>query len=155
MLSALLLSKAAVALERGIELEISAETTAVPSHLPAHDLITLVGNLVDNALDAVAGAPGERRVSVSVQTRDGQLAIQVRDTGAGVPPTILEKIFAEGFSTKPRMRGRPRGLGLALVRETVRRLGGEVDVANDHGAVFTVRVPVPAAPGASSAAAEP
>jgi two-component system CitB family sensor kinase len=153
VLSALLLSKAAVALERGIELEISSGTTVAASRLPAHDLITLVGNLVDNALDAVAGAAGERRVSVSVQTHDGQLAIQVRDTGPGVPPAILEKIFSEGFSTKPRMRGRPRGLGLALVLETVRRLGGEVDVANDGGAVFTVRVPVLAAPEPTVAAA--
>ena len=146
VLGALLLSKAALASERGVELNITGETLAAISPLPPADLITVVGNLVDNALDAAAASPAGRRVDLTAGPEDGEFVIRVRDTGGGVPEAIAGKVFTEGFSTKPKTRGRPRGLGLALVRETVRRYGGEVMVANDGGAVFTVRLPLAGEP---------
>jgi two-component system CitB family sensor kinase len=149
VLGALLLAKAAVASERGVELRVSDDTVLTEKVLEGGDLITLVGNLVDNALDAAAVSTGERWVAVSVTAGD-DLVVRVQDSGAGVPEALLGRVFEEGFSTKSRTGGRRRGIGLALVREMARNHGGEIEVANQRGAgaVFTARLPlrVPARP---------
>ena len=142
VLGALLLAKAAVASERGIELRVSDDTVMTRSALDSEDLITLLGNLVDNALDAAASSAGERWVSVSVTDRDGDIVIKVHDSGPGVAEGVDGQIFQEGFSTKAGHGRKSRGFGLALVRPVARRHGGDVDVVNDGGAVFTVRIPV-------------
>ena len=147
VLGALLLAKAAVASERGIELRVSDDTMLTERALDGQDLITLVGNLIDNALDSAALAKGERWVAVAVCVQDGDLVVRVEDSGAGVPAELRDKVFDEGFSTKPRGAGRRRGIGLALVREVARRHGGEVSLDGEAGATFIARVParVPAA----------
>jgi two-component system CitB family sensor kinase len=148
VLSGLLLAKAAVASERGIELRVGDDTALTESPLSPDDLITLLGNLVDNALDAAAQSRVERWVSVVVGVQDGDLVIRVEDSGPGVAEADRERVFVEGFSTKSRARGLRRGIGLALVREVAQRHGGDVTVAGERGAVFTVRLPVclPVAP---------
>jgi two-component system CitB family sensor kinase len=143
VLGAMLLAKAAVASERGIELRVSDNTVMTRSSLDSEDLITLLGNLIDNALDAAAtSSDGNRWVSVSVTEHEGHLVMRVHDSGPGIPEGVDGQIFQEGFSTKPGAgRGR-RGFGLALVRQVARRNGGEVTAVNDGGAVFTVRIPM-------------
>ena len=149
VLGALLLAKAAVASERGVELRVSDDTVLTEKVLEGGDLITLVGNLIDNALDAAAVSTGERWVAVSV-TAGADLVVRVQDSGAGVPEALLGRVFEEGFSTKSRTGGRRRGIGLALAREMARNHAGEIEVANQRGAgaVFTARLPlqVPARP---------
>jgi two-component system, CitB family, sensor kinase len=150
VLGALLLAKAAVASERSIELRVSDDTMmtrtaagraqGAPS-LASEDLITLLGNLIDNALDAAASSEKERWVSVSVTEQRGELVIKVHDSGPGVPENLDGQIYQEGFSTKSGPGRRRRGFGLALVRQVARRHGGDVTVANDGGALFTVRIP--------------
>ena len=142
VLGALLLAKAAIASERGVELRVSDDTVLTEKVLEGNDLITLVGNLIDNALDSAGQSRGERWVSVAVSAQQEDLVIRVADSGAGVPDRLLDKVFEEGFTTKPRGGGRRRGIGLALVREVARRHGGDVEVANEVGAVFTVRLPL-------------
>ena len=141
VLGALLLAKAAVASERGIELRVSDDTVMTRSSLDPEELITLLGNLIDNGLDAAAASPGERWVSVSVTEQDGELVMKVHDSGAGIPEGVDGQIFQEGFTTKPGPR-RGRGFGLALVRQVAHRNGGEVTVRNAGGAEFTVHVPL-------------
>ncbi len=141
VLGALLLAKAAVASERGIELRVSEDTVMTRSSLDSEDLITLLGNLVDNALDAAGTSTEERWVSVSVTEQESELVIRVHDSGPGIPDGIDGQIFQEGFSTKSRP-GRRRGFGLALVRQVVNRSGGSVTTVNDRGALFTVRIPL-------------
>lgn len=141
VLGALLLAKAAVASERGIELRVTRGTELARSPLDVDDLITLVGNLVDNAIEAAAGSD-ERWVEVYVATEGPELVVQVRDSGPGVPPGLQETVFVEGFTTRPRSDGRRRGIGLALVRQVAHRHGGEVRVDNQGGSVFTARLPV-------------
>ena len=141
VLGALLLAKAAVASERGIELRVSDDTMITRSSLDSEDLITLLGNLIDNALDAAASGGADRWVSVSVTEQAGDLVIKVHDSGAGVPAGVEGQMFNEGFSTKSGPGPRRRGFGLALVRQVARRNGGGVEVVNDGGALFTVRVP--------------
>ena len=115
--------------------------------LDSDGLITLLGNLIDNALDAASSGGGEHWVSIAVTVQGSELVMKVHDSGGGVPAEIADQVFQEGFSTKSR-RGKRRGFGLALVRQVARRMGGEVSVVNEGGALFTVRLPlkVPVAP---------
>lgn len=145
VLGALLLAKAAVATERGIELRVSDNTVMTHSSLDGEDLITLLGNLIDNALDAAAASPGERWVSVSVTEKDNELVIKVHDSGTGIPTGVDGQIFQEGFSTKNGHGRKRRGFGLALVRQVAHRNGGTVAASNDGGALFVVRIPIKAA----------
>ena len=170
VLAALLLGKAAEANERGVELEVDPSSTVPEGVIPARDLITVVGNLLDNAIDAAAAAPGPRRVGFSswiedVPSDDGiasTLVLQVSDSGAGLDDTSAAKAFTRGWSTKPHERLVGHGLGLALVGQATNRHHGSIGVgrAADRvpgdeglggavllesafvGAVFTVRLPL-------------
>jgi two-component system, CitB family, sensor kinase len=141
VLGALLLAKAATASERGIELRVSDDTVIGRTSVQSEDLVTVLGNLLDNALDAAATSSGERWVNVSVTEQGGQVAITVQDSGSGIPAGIGDQIFEEGFSTKSGPGRKRRGLGLALVRQVAHRTGGEITVVNEGGALFTVRIP--------------
>ncbi len=142
VLGALLLAKAALASERGIELRVSDDTVMTRSALDSEDLITLLGNLIDNALDAAGSSSTERWVSVSVTQQQDEVVIRVHDSGPGVPESLNGQIFQEGFSTKSGPGRKRRGFGLALVRQVAHRHGGMVSVVNDGGALFIVRLPV-------------
>ncbi|HET8606426.1 MAG TPA: ATP-binding protein, partial [Gaiellaceae bacterium] len=140
ILLGLLLGKAAVASERGVELRIAPET-ALPEDVPyVRDLVTVVGNLVDNALDSVAPL-GDGFVEVAILAEPDGVVVRVHDSGPGVDPALVDEIFRDGFTTKVATGGGRRGLGLALVSQAARRRGGQVAVENEGGAVFTVRLP--------------
>ena len=140
----LLLGKAAEASERGIRLEISPATWLSESPGKVQVITTVVGNLVDNAMEALVGQPPPRHVLVEIVEDDDQIAVRVSDNGPGVPADRVAHIFSDGYTTKAAHYDRPGGLGLALVHRLVTRLGGTVDVAPGHdgtGAVFTVTLP--------------
>lgn len=155
VLSALLLGKASVASERGVDLAITAGA-ALPGVLAdPNGLVVVIGNLIDNALDSAHAGTGQPRVEVALWVADDELVIQVHDSGPGIPPDIATEIFTDGFTTKvATSRSRRRGLGLALVSQEVDRRGGRIEVGNDKGATFTVRIPVPEAVASGQAAAE-
>lgn len=127
VLAALLLGKSAEAAERGAELVISQDSELDDPGLDPRELVTIVGNLIDNALDAAG------RVEVRLRGGEEEVVIRVADDGPG--PADLAA-FEKGWTTK----GDGHGLGLALVGQAVRRLGGSIEVA---GSAFTVRLPVP------------
>ncbi|MET8956892.1 ATP-binding protein [Streptomyces sp. NPDC004393] len=162
VLAALLLGKAAQANERGVELVVSEASRIddglLPPSLPARDLVTILGNLIDNAVDAAQGSEGGR-VTVTACAEGAELVLRVSDTGAGVDPAHAEAVFRRGWSTKPAPAPGGRGLGLALVRQTVRRHEGTLTVseAAGGGAEFEARIPLPtvgAASGTDAAAAD-
>jgi two-component system CitB family sensor kinase len=142
VLAALLLGKAAEANERGVEL-VLAEGLAVPQHgIDGRDLVTIVGNLIDNAIDAACAAPGPRVVQVNavLDPDPAMLRIEVGDSGAGIEPADRERVFDRGWSTKSD--GDRRGLGLALAQQAAHRNGGAIDVLNQTtGTTFRVRLP--------------
>jgi sensor histidine kinase regulating citrate/malate metabolism len=135
-LAALLIAKASLAAEHGVQLRIAPESAmpAVDDALSA-DLVTVVGNLIDNALDEL-GTSGW--VEVGVRTVDDELAVTVRDSGPGVAPELAEAVFDEGYTTKDAARGH-HGLGLALTRLICTRRGGVTEVC---GSTFSARIPL-------------
>ncbi|MBT2454795.1 sensor histidine kinase [Streptomyces sp. ISL-86] len=139
VLVALLLGKAAQAHERGVELVVTPDSSAVDARTgtpPARDLVTVLGNLVDNAVDALTGIPGAK-IAVTVRPEGDGMLIRVADNGPGLPEGA--DVFRRGWSGK----GEGRGLGLALVRQVAQRHGGSADAAEvpGGGAEFTVRLP--------------
>ncbi|GHG16599.1 histidine kinase [Streptomyces zaomyceticus] len=142
LLAALLVGKATVAAERGVSLRITPDSLLPDRLVDPRELVTVVGNLVDNALDAAAGTPGAR-IDVSLRAEGRTAVLRVTDSGPGVPEEHRELIFAEGWSTKALPSHGKRGLGLALVRRLAERRGGTARVAGgpDGGAEFTAVLP--------------
>ncbi|MFC9814128.1 ATP-binding protein [Streptomyces virginiae] len=139
VLVALLLGKAAQAHERGIELVVTADSRSLADLgglPPARDLVTVLGNLIDNAVDAVTAVPGAR-IAVTLRPEREELLLRVADNGPGLPEGV--DVFRRGWSGK----GEGRGLGLALVRQVAQRYGGTVLASQGPGggAEFTVRLP--------------
>lgn len=145
VLLALLLGKAAQASERGIAFDIDLPARLEATSVPARDLITIVGNLIDNALDAAA-ATAVPRVDVAVELTADELRITVSDSGGG--PADADRVFELGVTTK---RAAGHGIGLALVRQTVVRLGGRIGV---HGSTFEVTLPVATSSSTPASAAQ-
>jgi len=141
----LLLGKAAEAHERGIDLTITTDTSLgdAPGHVQA--LTTILGNLIDNAFDALAAQRPPRRVEVGVVETAESLTVVVADNGPGVPKGAIRQIFAHGYTTKRGSLVRHIGLGLSLVEKTVSKLEGSISVTQGPGATFTVVVPLVAA----------
>jgi two-component system CitB family sensor kinase len=143
-LAALLVAKGSRAHELGVTLELTDD-----SRLPATedalaaDLVTVIGNLVDNALEAVASSePALGRVVVHLEMTEGGVAATVRDTGPGVPADIADRVFESGFSTKGGDDPDARGWGLALSRVVCERRGGHLTLDRVDGmTTFTVNLP--------------
>ncbi|MFE2584154.1 ATP-binding protein [Streptomyces sp. NPDC059378] len=142
LLAALLVGKATVAAERAVALWVSDRTWLPDRLVDPRGLVTVVGNLVDNALDAVAGTP-HARVEVELRAEGRTAVVRVSDTGPGIPAERRELVFAEGWSTKEPPPHGQRGIGLPLVRRLAERQGGTATVgdADGGGAQFTVVLP--------------
>ena len=99
--------------------------------IPSEALVTITGNLIDNALDSMNKdtSKNEKELSLGIYTRPGELLIIVKDTGTGIPDEIKEKIFENGFSTK----GPGRGIGLYHTKQLVSSLGGTITVESQVG----------------------
>jgi sensor histidine kinase regulating citrate/malate metabolism len=139
-LVALLLGKTAQADERGIALTIT-EDTQLPTDtvLSGQEMVTVVGNLIDNAMDACDR--DDPWVEVTVSQDDGGLLIRVADSGPGMDASTFEKAMQRGYSTKPGDTS-GHGLGLALVAQVVRRHGGAIRADVTYGSVVTVTLPI-------------
>lgn len=139
--AALLIAKSSVAAEAGVALTLAPDSELpVLSPSTSADLTTIIGNLVDNAVDACKGQP-DPAVTVQLAARDGEIVLTVRDNGPGVPDALAGSIFTRGFSTKSDVVG-GRGIGLSLVRLICTQRSGSVAVQHDGGAVFRVRLPM-------------
>jgi two-component system CitB family sensor kinase len=140
--TALLLAKVAIAREKGVKFIIDPKTSLDNIRLDPNAQITVIGNLIDNALDSVAG---QINAQVSLTIEESQInskLITVRDNGSGLPEDRPEVVFEEGFSTKISENRSNRGLGLAIVSRLVKQAGGSITCSNDDGAVFVVEIPV-------------
>lgn len=148
----LLLGKAAEASERGLTFEITDDTWLGDSPEKVQALTTILGNLIDNAFDALVGTPGEGRVVVSIIEDDEVITVRVVDNGPGIPETSSQLVFVDGYTTKPARGHVHRGLGLALVYRIVHRLQGSITVSEGPGAEFVVTLPRAARPAVAHGA---
>ena len=146
--AALVLAKASLADERGVELRIA--PTCVLGTLDdelSNDVATVVGNLVDNAVDAVGADAGSSEggeagwVEVEVvEDGVGDVTVTVADSGPGIAPDVVHHLFERGVSTKAPVPG-GRGIGLSLVRLICTRRGGAVEVRADRPTRFVATLP--------------
>lgn len=141
-----LLGKGSEARERGIRLDVRVET-AVPAPVdPAmrHTLITVIGNVLENAFEALSTCE-TREVSLTLSLDEDLLTLDVQDSGPGIPDAWQTRVFEHGVSTK----GEHRGLGLALVRERLEVHGGSLALYSEAGRGTLVEVTLPYASGAT------
>lgn len=139
VLAGFVLSRLSYAREHDVVLNIHGQTVIPPSDDPriVDDIITILGNLVENSIEAVESRE-VKRIDLSFGYSDGTLTLTVRDTGGGVNPLIELSMFLKGFSTK----GQNRGFGLPLVWNTLERRNGHVHYHNTAvGMEFTVTLP--------------
>jgi two-component system CitB family sensor kinase len=144
-IAALLIAKASQAAELGVDLRIAPDSSLPPlDDELSTDVATVIGNLVDNALDAASTAP-QRWVEVGLGLVDGEVDVVVRDSGPGVPPGMEKEVFRRGVSTKEAASGSEpsgeHGIGLSLVHLLCTRRGGEVTASSVGGSTFTARLP--------------
>ncbi|TKV48945.1 sensor histidine kinase [Bacillus sp. PIC28] len=137
---AILLGKLATASEKKIDFHIEGDSALhpLPDHIKVSHLITILGNIIDNAFDAV-NEREEKRVSFFVTDIGHDIVFEVIDSGIGIPAEKISTIFQKGFSTK----GTDRGYGLANVKEMVDLLEGTIEIQNEKngGAIFTIYLP--------------
>lgn len=141
--AAIILGKYNRAGELRVRLEVDENSSLrySPGELDGDTLVTVLGNLLDNAVEAVKDLePARRVVRLGLSDEAPEFTITVDDTGPGIPPENLDRIFDEGFSTKDSAK---RGIGLALVKRAVENAGGQVTVesSSDKETRFVVRIP--------------
>ncbi|MUK90162.1 GHKL domain-containing protein [Ornithinibacillus sp. L9] len=138
---AILLGKIGKASEKKIDFKIDGNShlKKLPKHIDLSKLITILGNLLDNAMEAVEHKD-EKIVTFFVTDIGRDVVFEVSDGGDGIAEEQVERLFELGYSTK---QGNDRGFGLALVKQTVHELGGHIEFHNQSngGAVFSVFLP--------------
>jgi len=131
--AALIVGKIARASECNVKFILNEGSSFKNDHisLPSEALVTITGNLIDNALDAMNmdTTKSDKELSLGIYTRPEELLIIVKDTGPGIPDEIKEKIFENGFSTK----GEGRGIGLYHTKQLITSLGGTITVESQAG----------------------
>ena len=140
-LAALLIGKIARASECNVKFSLKENSTYKEKDIdiPSEALVTITGNLIDNALDAMNRSHKEcKELSIGIYSKPGDLLLIVQDSGPGIPKDIREAIFEKGFSTK----GKGRGLGLYHTKQLILSLGGEIFVESQvgKGCCFTVKL---------------
>lgn len=130
-LAALLIGKINRAKELEIDFKVQS-TSFIKNHddfLSTNDLVTITGNLIENAFDALKYIDSIREVNFYIHSDDNCLTIIADDTGCGITKENMNKIFSRGFSTK----GDNRGIGLYLIYNIVQKCNGTIDIESDPG----------------------
>ncbi len=128
----------------GVQVFVSAESGLPPLQIETDALARVLMNLVKNASEAMPDGGTVRITARRALSRTSPaVLIHVTDNGAGIPAHAIERIFEPGFSSKLAGSGEPCGLGLAIVRELVEAVGGEVQVASKRrsGTTFELKIP--------------
>ncbi len=140
VLAGFLLGKLSLARESGVKMQLSEECIVPDLHDAeiVHDIITIVGNLVNNALDALKKVK-KKEIYLKIVTENDVLKIEIRDTGEGIEQEKRQEIYQSTYSTK----GRNRGFGLYITKCSVERWGGTIKVISEKGTGTTFYVNLP------------
>ena len=137
-LCGLLLGKASRAREKGVQLSFDPACRMASPFAPLAEaeLISIIGNLLDNAIEATQRAPVEVLIKLNAQ----ELIVEVADRGVGITPALRERIFERGITTKTCG---DHGIGLYLIDSYVSQAGGTIEVADNipRGAIFSLFIP--------------
>lgn len=134
--NALLQVKNAACEEKGIALEMDIRTTLEGLTVPPWEVCCVMGNLMDNAMDAVENRP-DARIRLEVRESLKSFVFTLSNNGAPIPKEMRETIFEPGVSTK----GEGRGMGLSIVRKTLAEFGAHIEVGEGEQTSFIVTVP--------------
>lgn len=136
VLFGLINSKYALARARGIQFSVNVESDLTGVKVEPWDLTSILGNLLDNAMEAAALDPKGPRVSCEISDSEGQIIMVVQNNG----PLIAEpeRVFEAGFSTK---NGESRGYGLYIVKNLIESYRGVINIISDSETKITVRLP--------------
>ncbi|MED4017869.1 sensor histidine kinase [Sutcliffiella cohnii] len=141
-ISAILLGKLNQAHELGITLSIdpNSQLTSTLSLKLREGVITAIGNLLNNAYDAVLEHNTKKEVGIFFTDIGNEIIFEIEDSGAGIPHEITQNIFQRGFSTKS---GLHRGIGLALIHKILQELNGNISLETSDlgGACFIIAIP--------------
>ena len=155
VIAALLLAKMTVAAERDVVVSLDPASRLAAGGDDDLPVVTVLGNLIDNAVDAVADDPTSTgrhprgEVVVRVERTEDALELTVTDSGPGIPDERLGDVFLDGYSTKEPRGAMRRGVGLALVHRLVTRAGGTIEASSPAGARFEVHLPLRVRQGVS------
>ncbi|PHD76491.1 histidine kinase [Bacillus sp. AFS043905] len=144
IIAGFILGKVSLASELKIDFTIDRESSFkdIPSEIDRDLLVTIIGNLINNAFEAVReNEREEKRVSLFVTDLGKELIIEVEDNGKGMGSEVTELIFRNGFTTKSHQTN--SGIGLSLVQEAIDGLGGYITFSTKEGeyTIFTVAIP--------------
>lgn len=104
-----------------------------------HALIHIMGNLLNNAMEAINTYRTDGRVSLYICQKEGNIVMEVVDNGQGIPRQVRESLMNKNISTK----GKHRGFGLYIVKELLDQLGGEIQVHTQMGIGTKIRITIP------------
>ncbi|WP_312118050.1 ATP-binding protein [Brevibacillus reuszeri] len=111
--------------------------------IPSIDLIKILSNLIDNAIDAAAVSSGEKRISIACRKEKKKYVFEVENTGQEILPEQREQLFVNGYSTKESTGDAQRGTGLYIVNDVVHKHKGTIEIESNQGVTrFTVHLPV-------------
>lgn len=138
-LSGLLLAKYAKAMEQKIQIELTKDSIIknLPSHAIEEDITSVVGNLIDNAIDALMDKQNGR-ILVTIREEVDCLIICICDNGPGVDQNLMDHIVEKGISTK----GKDRGYGLYNVVQIIKQLKGDYRILSENGLVWFIEIPM-------------
>lgn len=138
-ISALLLAKYNKAEECRIKLKIDEKSylKKLPNHITSEEIVSIVGNLIENSLDEVKN-DGTGIVYIKIVEDEEVLRIEVKDNGCGIPIENMEKIYEQGFSTKEEHRGH----GMYIVKKIITDLDGKINLSVDNGVFWNITIPI-------------
>ncbi|OCS88550.1 ATP-binding protein [Caryophanon tenue] len=138
-IAGLLLSKVQAGNELGIHVQLDRQmqVTALPPRLDQHDVVIMLGNLIENAFDALRDSPGPKEVEISIEGDATCLALSVSDNGTGMTASTQQQLLTRGFSTKGSEN---RGIGMYLVGQIVERADGILTVESELGYGTTMTI---------------
>lgn len=138
-LTALLNSKKEIAENRDIAFDFAVKCNIDNVRIPSWDLCSIIGNLLDNAFEAVSQRKDCRSVGLEIKLEDNKYKIYVYNNGPKILPIEKKLIFKEGYTTK---KSRARGYGLYIVKALINQYRGEIEIRSDKKTTFIVGFPM-------------
>lgn len=138
-LSAILLSKYNKAEESRVKFKIDEESSLkyLPEHMTSDEIVSIVGNLIENSLDEVSN-DGSGEIYIKIVQQKEYLKIRVRDNGPGIKEEYLDKIYEQGFTTKEEQRGH----GMYIVKKIIVEANGKIEFRVDNGVIWDINIPM-------------